>query len=126
MPWRLLSEAGRKELGKKKGEMADIVTVIGNYVSLKQCGKEYQGVCPFCWLGDNTSFLLVNPTHQFYLCGICAEGGDAFHFLQKMCRKIRKDLKIIHRASGSDSLTATLKLLLLQQKRMLEDGYRPR
>jgi DNA primase len=62
-------------------ERADIVEVIGEYVSLKRAGKEFKGLCPF-HTERTPSFCLV-PGKGFYKCFGCGEAGDVFSFLMK-------------------------------------------
>jgi DNA primase len=62
-------------------ESADIVAVIGEYVSLKRLGADYRGPCPF-HQGTHRNFS-VSPRKRMYYCFVCHEGGDVFNFLQK-------------------------------------------
>ena len=60
---------------------ADIVDVIGEYVSLKRSGKSYRGPCPLHG-GDGPNFS-VDPDRGLFKCFVCNEGGDVFGFLMK-------------------------------------------
>lgn len=60
----------------------DIVQVIEKYVSLKQAGKNYSGLCPFH--KEKTPSFIVSPDIQRYKCFGCGETGDVFNFIQKI------------------------------------------
>lgn len=59
---------------------ADIVEVIGEYVTLKKEGHNYKGLCPFH--SDNTPSLSVKPEKGIYKCFACNASGDVVQFLQ--------------------------------------------
>ena len=59
---------------------ADIVVVIGDYVSLKKSGATYKGLCPFH--GEKTPSFHVNRDKGFFHCFGCGLGGDVFKFLE--------------------------------------------
>src|SRR6266496_3211274 len=62
---------------------ADIVRVVGDYVSLKKYGAQnYSGLCPFH--KEKTPSFSVHATKQFYYCFGCGEKGDVFKFVQKI------------------------------------------
>ncbi len=61
---------------------ADIVELIGTYISLRRSGKGLVGLCP--WHDDSRPSLQVNPERQTFRCWVCNLGGDAFSFLMKM------------------------------------------
>ena len=62
---------------------ADIVRVVGDYVSLKKSGAQnYSGLCPFH--KEKTPSFSVHATKQFYYCFGCGEKGDVFKFVQKI------------------------------------------
>src|SRR5947209_14507148 len=62
---------------------ADIVRVVGDYVSLKKSGAQnYSGLCPFH--KEKTPSFSVHATKQFYYCFGCGEKGDVFKFVQKV------------------------------------------
>lgn len=62
-------------------DSADIVQIIGEYVSLKRAGTDFRGPCPF-HQGTHRNFS-VSPRKHMYYCFVCHEGGDVFRFLQK-------------------------------------------
>ena len=63
-------------------ERANLVEVIGEYVSLKKAGTNFKGVCPFH--ADSDPSFNVNPTRQFFHCFGCSVSGDIFTFVQRI------------------------------------------
>jgi len=64
-------------------QQADIVRVVGDYVSLKKAGAQnYSGLCPFH--KEKTPSFNVNSVKQFYYCFGCHASGDVFSFVQKI------------------------------------------
>ena len=62
---------------------ADIVRVIGDYVSLRKSGAQnFSGLCPFH--KEKTPSFNVHATKQFYHCFGCGASGDVFNFVQKI------------------------------------------
>src|ERR1044071_3124883 len=59
---------------------ADIVVVIGDYVSLKKAGATYKGLCPFH--GEKTPSFQVDRDRGFFHCFGCGVGGDVIKFLE--------------------------------------------
>ena len=62
-------------------EAADIVEVIGRYVTLVQAGSTFKGLCPFH--PEKTPSFIVNPDRRIFKCFGCGEGGNVFSFLMK-------------------------------------------
>lgn len=60
----------------------DIVSLISQYVTLKNAGKHFKGLCPFH--NEKTPSFIVHPDRGFYKCFGCGEGGGAVQFLMKM------------------------------------------
>jgi len=58
---------------------ADIVEVIGEYLSLKREGSNYKAICPFH--GDTDPSLSVSPSKQIWKCFGCGKGGDVIKFV---------------------------------------------
>jgi DNA primase len=64
-------------------QQADIVRVIGEYITLKKSGAQnYSGLCPFH--GEKTPSFSVHATRQFYHCFGCGVSGDVFKFVQEI------------------------------------------
>jgi len=63
-------------------ERADIVEVVGDYVSLKRAGVNHKGVCPFH--ADSDPSFNVNPDRQFFHCFGCGASGDVITFLRRV------------------------------------------
>ncbi len=61
---------------------ADILRVIGDYVSLKKAGNSYKACCPFH--NEKTPSFNVNPTKGFFKCFGCGKGGDAITFVMEI------------------------------------------
>ena len=66
---------------EKVKKAANIVDVIGEFVTLRKAGVNYKGVCPFH--DDHTPSMVVSPVRQTFKCFVCGEGGDVISFLQK-------------------------------------------
>ncbi len=61
---------------------ADIISLIGEYVSLKKAGKNFVGLCPFHQ--EKTPSFTVSSEKQIFHCFGCGEHGDVFSFLMKI------------------------------------------
>ena len=61
---------------------ADIVTVVSQYVQLKQNGRRYWGLCPFH--GEKTASFSVDPERQMYYCFGCKAGGSVIQCVRDM------------------------------------------
>jgi len=61
---------------------ADIVEIVSNYVTLKQRGKNYFGLCPFH--PEKTPSFSVNPEKQIFHCFGCGVGGNVIAFIMKI------------------------------------------
>lgn len=61
---------------------ADIVDIVGYYVTLKRSGRNFTGLCPFH--REKTPSFSVSPDKQIYKCFGCGEGGNAIQFLMKI------------------------------------------
>ena len=59
---------------------ADIVEVIGRYISLKKQGRNFVAVCPFH--DDHNPSMSISPEKQIYKCFVCGAGGNVFTFVQ--------------------------------------------
>jgi len=61
---------------------AHIVDIVSEYVSLKNAGKNYVGLCPFH--SEKTPSFTVNPEKQIFYCFGCGEGGNVISFIMKI------------------------------------------
>ena len=59
-------------------QAADLVSLIGDYVSLKKKGVNWEACCPFH--EEKTPSFKVNPAKGIYKCFGCGKGGDAISF----------------------------------------------
>ena len=60
----------------------DIVELISSYLSLKQTGKDYVGLCPFH--NEKTPSFSVSAQKQLYYCFGCGAGGNAIRFMMDL------------------------------------------
>lgn len=60
-------------------DRVDIVELIGRYVTLRQAGRNFKGLCPFH--NEKTPSFNVNVDRQIFHCFGCGEGGNAITFL---------------------------------------------
>lgn len=64
-------------------ERADIVEVVSAYSQLKRSGGHtFKGLCPFH--SEKTPSFQVDVARGLYHCFGCGEGGNIYHFVQKM------------------------------------------
>jgi len=60
----------------------NIVDLVSGFVSLKQAGRSYLGLCPFH--KEKTPSFTVSPDKQIFYCFGCGEGGNALAFVMKI------------------------------------------
>ena len=60
---------------------ADIVEVIGDFVTLKKKGVNYQACCPFH--NEKTPSFVVSPSKGLFKCFGCGKGGNAVTFVME-------------------------------------------
>lgn len=58
---------------------ADIVSVIGESVTLRRAGQNFVGLCPFH--SEKTGSFSVNPAKQMFYCFGCGVGGNVIKFV---------------------------------------------
>ncbi len=63
-------------------DTAQIVDVVGDYVSLKRRGSGFIGLCPFH--NDRSPSFSVSPSRNVCKCFACGEGGSPVNFLMKI------------------------------------------
>jgi len=63
-------------------QQADIVTVIGDYTTLRRAGKSFKGLCPFHT--ERTPSFTCTPDGNFFHCFGCGASGDIYDFLQRI------------------------------------------
>src|SRR5258707_2722361 len=78
-----LANSNANDFAQSLKLQADIVRIVGDYVSLKKAGAQnYSGLCPFH--KEKTPSFSVHATRQFYHCFGCGVSGDVFSFVQKI------------------------------------------
>ncbi len=77
----------------------DIVSVVGEYVSLEQRGNQWWGCCPFH--SEKTPSFCVTPDRHMYYCFGCHAGGDAIKFVMEMEKfKYPEAIEFLARRAG--------------------------
>lgn len=62
-------------------ERADIVDIVGRFVSLHKSGANYFGLCPFH--PDQNPSMSVSPKKKIFRCFSCGASGNVINFVQK-------------------------------------------
>lgn len=62
-------------------DAANIVDVVGDFVTLKRAGANYKGLCPFH--DDRTPSFMVSPAKNYCKCFACGKGGNPVTFLME-------------------------------------------
>ncbi|MCY4001711.1 MAG: DNA primase [Bacteroidetes bacterium] len=70
-------------------DTADILSIVQDYVRLKQVGNNYIGLCPFH--EEKTPSFNVNPAKGYYKCFGCGKGGNVFNFVMEIERLLFVD-----------------------------------
>ena len=63
---------------------ADILKIVGSYVTLKRNGHRYVGLCPFH--NEKTPSFHVDEQKQLYYCFGCKAGGSVIQFIMEIER----------------------------------------
>ncbi|MFL6257778.1 MAG: DNA primase [Pyrinomonadaceae bacterium] len=61
---------------------ADIIRVVGDYVTLKKKGTNWMACCPFHQ--EKTPSFSVNPSKNIFYCFGCGKGGSVFNFVMEL------------------------------------------
>ena len=62
-------------------DTADVVDVVGSFVTLKKRGANLLGLCPFH--NEKTPSFTVSPSKGIYKCFGCGQAGNAVKFIQE-------------------------------------------
>ncbi len=62
-------------------DAADIIDVVGEFVTLKRRGVNYLGCCPFH--NEKTPSFTVSPGKQIFKCFGCGKGGNSVNFIME-------------------------------------------
>lgn len=77
----------------------DIVSLIGDYISLKKAGKNFKATCPFH--SEKIPSFNVSPSLQIFKCFGCGESGDVYSFLEKYeGMEFQESLKFLAQKAG--------------------------
>lgn len=71
-----------QEIIEKIKESADIVEIVGEFISLRKRGQNYLGLCPFH--KEKTPSFTVSPDKGIYKCFGCGKAGNVFTFVQEL------------------------------------------
>src|ERR1700747_3456031 len=79
----VLANSSSNDFAQSLKLQADIVRIVGDYVSLKKAGAQnYSVLCPFH--KEKSPSFSVHATRQFYHCFGCGVSGDVFSFVGKI------------------------------------------
>jgi DNA primase len=70
-----------REIIEEVRAAANIVDIVGSYVSLRKRGKNYMGLCPFH--GEKDPSFTVSDEKQIFHCFGCGASGSVFDFLMR-------------------------------------------
>src|SRR5919107_3491197 len=68
-----------KEIVDQIIQQADIVEVVGDFVTLKKKGQNMMACCPFH--NEKTPSFSVSPAKGIYKCFGCGKAGDSIRFI---------------------------------------------
>ncbi|MFA6815577.1 MAG: DNA primase [Lentisphaeria bacterium] len=105
-------------------DKADIVEVVGSYISLKKRGSDYWGCCPFHH--EKTPSFKVSNQPPVYYCFGCKKSGNVFHFVQEMentdfpgaCEFLAKRYSIAIPETGTGNAATAAR-----KKKFKQDGF---
>ena len=82
---------------------ANIVEVVGDFVTLKKKGINYQACCPFH--NEKTPSFVVSPSKGLFKCFGCGKGGNAVTFVMEHENMTYPEaLKYVARKYGMDDV----------------------
>ena len=67
------------EIVRQIQQAADVIEVVGDYVSLKKKGSNWTACCPFH--NEKTPSFAVSPAKGIYKCFGCGKAGDSIKFI---------------------------------------------
>jgi len=70
------------EIIQRVKDATDIVSVVGEYVTLKKAGNSYKGLCPFH--SEKSPSFTVSPSRNGFHCFGCGKGGNVITFIMEM------------------------------------------
>lgn len=70
-----------KETIAKINDEADVVDVLGDFITLKKAGTNYKANCPFH--NEKSPSFVVSPAKQIYKCFGCGKAGDSVKFVME-------------------------------------------
>lgn len=75
----------QEDINKVMFNMPKMSIVIGEFISLRKCGSDYVGRCPFCrTLTNNNKHFRVSDRKGLYKCFECGAGGtNSISFLMR-------------------------------------------
>ena len=104
-------------------ERADFVDIVSGYTTLRRSGGHaFKGLCPFHT--EKTPSFTVDSARGLYYCFGCGEGGNIYHFIQKvenldfpaaaewLARRVGFDLRYEEMRPG-EKKTSALKLRII-------------
>lgn len=99
---RHLSRSGNvSALARSVVDRTDLVALIGESLTLRKAGHDYQALCPFH--EEKTPSFTVSQGKQFYHCFGCGAHGDALDWMQRQHRlSFRQALEELAGRAGVD------------------------
>src|SRR5277367_5633543 len=70
------------EIIQRVKDATDIVSVVGEYVSLKKAGTSYKGLCPFH--SEKSPSFNVSAARNGFHCFGCGKGGNVITIIMEM------------------------------------------